>query len=47
MTRRIATPAGTLVLDSEGLAKAVRRDRELTSWFALALADDLVSSPAR
>ena len=41
MTRRVATPAGTLVLDSEGLAKAVRRDRELTSWLALALADDL------
>ncbi|MFE3449378.1 PIN domain-containing protein [Nonomuraea sp. NPDC059194] len=36
-----ATPGGTLVLDSEGLAKAVLRDRELTSWLALAKADDL------
>jgi len=41
MTRRIAKPAGTIVLDSDALAKAVRRDRELTSWIALALADDL------
>jgi predicted nucleic acid-binding protein len=29
------------VLDSEGLAKAVRRAREVTQWLALALADDL------
>jgi predicted nucleic acid-binding protein len=36
-----AVPAGTLVLDSEGLAKAVLRDREVTSWLALARADDL------
>lgn len=36
-----ARPAGTLVLDSEGLAKAVRHDRELTGWLALARADDL------
>jgi predicted nucleic acid-binding protein len=41
MTRSSATPAGTLVLDSEGLAKAVLRDREVTGWLALALADDL------
>lgn len=30
----------TLVLDCEGLAKAVRRDRELTAWLAAARADD-------
>jgi len=36
-----AASAGTLVLDSEGLAKAVQRDRALTAWLALAQADDL------
>ncbi|MEU3747939.1 MULTISPECIES: PIN domain-containing protein [Streptomyces] len=41
MTRPEATPGGTLVLDSEGLAKAVLRDREVTAWLALARADDL------
>ena len=41
MTRASATPAGTLVLDSEGLAKAVLRAREVTEWLALARADDL------
>jgi len=41
VSRASATPAGTLVLDSEGLAKAVRRAREVTQWLALALADDL------
>ncbi|MFF1919602.1 type II toxin-antitoxin system VapC family toxin [Streptomyces sp. NPDC058221] len=41
MTRSPAAPGGTLVLDSEGLAKAVRRDREVTAWLALARADDL------
>ncbi|MGF1430053.1 PIN domain-containing protein [Kitasatospora sp. LaBMicrA B282] len=41
MTREGAVPAGTLVLDSEGLAKAVLRDREVTAWLALARADDL------
>jgi predicted nucleic acid-binding protein len=30
----------TLVLDSEGLAKAVLRDRELTVWLAAARAED-------
>jgi predicted nucleic acid-binding protein len=30
----------TLVLDSEGLAKAVLRDRELTTWLAVARAAD-------
>ena len=30
----------TLVLDSEGLAKAVLRDRELTAWLAAARAGD-------
>jgi hypothetical protein len=29
-----------LVLDSEGLAKAVLRDRELTTWLAAARAAD-------
>ncbi|MET9463318.1 PIN domain-containing protein [Streptomyces sp. NPDC006544] len=41
MTRSPATPGGTLVLDSEGLAKAVLRDRGVTTWLALARADDL------
>lgn len=41
MTRSPATPGGTLVLDSEGVAKAVQRDRAVTAWLALARADDL------
>ena len=41
MTRSPALPGGTLVLDSEGLAKAVLRDRNVTGWLALARADDL------
>ncbi|MFH9042735.1 type II toxin-antitoxin system VapC family toxin [Streptomyces sp. NPDC017966] len=41
MNRSPAVPGGTLVLDSEGLAKAVLRDRAVTTWFALARADDL------
>ncbi|NJP65220.1 PIN domain-containing protein [Streptomyces spiramenti] len=42
MTRTpAAVPGGTLVLDSEGLAKAVQRDRAATTWLALARADDL------
>ncbi|MGW5739686.1 MULTISPECIES: PIN domain-containing protein [Streptomyces] len=42
MTRSpAAAPGGTLVLDSEGLAKAVLRDRTVTAWLALARADDL------
>jgi predicted nucleic acid-binding protein len=41
MTRSPAVPAGTLVLDSEGLAKAVLRERDVTGWLALARADDL------
>lgn len=40
MTRPPAVPGGTLVLDSEGLAKAVLRDREVTAWLALARVDD-------
>jgi predicted nucleic acid-binding protein len=32
---------GTLILDSEGLAKAVVRDRDVAGWLALARADDL------
>ncbi|EHR60525.1 type II toxin-antitoxin system VapC family toxin [Saccharomonospora cyanea] len=38
--RRQATPNGTLVLDGEGLAKVVARDRELTAWLGVAHADD-------
>lgn len=41
MSRPPAVPGGTLVLDSEGLAKAVLRDRTVTGWLALARADDL------
>jgi len=41
VTRSPATPGGTLVLDSEGLARAVLRDRAVTAWLALARADDL------
>ncbi|MER6999211.1 PIN domain-containing protein [Streptomyces sp. NPDC000410] len=41
MTRSSAVPGGTLVLDSEGLAKAVLRDRTVTGWLALARTDDL------
>jgi predicted nucleic acid-binding protein len=41
VTRSPAVPGGTLVLDSEGLARAVLRDREVTGWLALARADDL------
>ena len=41
MTPPRATPGGALVLDSEGLAKAVQRDRDVTGWLALARADDL------
>ncbi|MFD5884530.1 PIN domain-containing protein [Streptomyces sp. NPDC060334] len=41
MTRSPTIPGGTLVLDSEGLAKAVLRDRTVTAWLALARADDL------
>ena len=41
MTPVPAAPGGTLVLDSEGLAKAVQRDRDVTGWLALARADDM------
>ncbi|PPS89347.1 type II toxin-antitoxin system VapC family toxin [Streptomyces sp. MH60] len=41
MTRSPAVPGGTLVLDSEGLAKAVLRDRTVTGWLALARTDDM------
>ncbi|MFJ9825654.1 DNA-binding protein [Streptomyces sp. NPDC101160] len=41
MSRSPAVPGGTLVLDREGLAKAVLRDRTVTTWLALARADDL------
>ena len=41
MTNPAAVPGGTLLLDSEGLAKAVQREREATGWLALARADDM------
>lgn len=41
MTPRSADPSGTLVLDSQGLAKSVSRDRDVMGWLALAAADDL------
>ncbi|MEU0985082.1 DNA-binding protein [Streptomyces sp. NPDC005953] len=41
MTRSPATPGGTLVLDGEGLAKTVLRDRTITTWLVLAGTDDL------
>ncbi|WP_340559747.1 type II toxin-antitoxin system VapC family toxin [Streptomyces sp. GSL17-111] len=41
MNRAVATPGGTLVLDREGLAKAVLRDRGVTKWLELAREDDL------
>lgn len=43
MTSSPAIPGGTLALDSEGLAKAVLRDRTVTGWLARARAraDDL------
>ncbi|MEU9410963.1 PIN domain-containing protein [Streptomyces sp. NPDC048281] len=41
MSRSPAVPGGTLVLDSEGLAKAILRDRTVTAWLALARAEDL------
>ncbi|MFF9204665.1 DNA-binding protein [Streptomyces sp. NPDC014986] len=41
MTRSPAIPGGPLVLDSEGLARAVLRDRTVTGWLALARTDDL------
>jgi predicted nucleic acid-binding protein len=41
VTRSPTGPGGTLVLDSEGLAALVRRDRDVIAWLALARADDL------
>jgi hypothetical protein len=41
VTRERTVPGGTLVLDSDGLAKAVQRERDVTGWLALARADDL------
>lgn len=41
MTRSPAAPGGTLILDCEALAKAVARDREVTTWLAMARSDDL------
>jgi predicted nucleic acid-binding protein len=36
-----ATPNGTLVLDCEGLAKAVLRDRNVNEWLASAWDEDV------
>jgi len=41
VTHSPAVPGGTLILDGEGLARAVLRDRAVTTWLALARADDL------
>nr|MDT0661704.1 hypothetical protein [Micromonospora sp. DSM 115978] len=41
MTRPATLTGGTLVLDSEGLALAVQRDRDVNAWLALARADDM------
>ncbi len=41
MTPPKVTPAGTLVLDSEGLSKYVSRDRETVAWLAAAFARDV------
>jgi predicted nucleic acid-binding protein len=41
MTRSVTAPSGTLVLDSEGLSKAVLQDRDVVGWLALARADDM------
>jgi predicted nucleic acid-binding protein len=41
VTRSPTGPGGTLVLDSEGLAALVCRDRDVIAWLALARADDL------
>jgi predicted nucleic acid-binding protein len=41
MTRSAAVPDGTPVLDSEGLAKTVLRDRTVTDGLASPRADDL------
>lgn len=38
---RTAAPGGTLVLDSAGLAKAVQRDRDVTTWLSLAREEDM------
>lgn len=41
MTRKPAGDGGSLVLDSEGLARAVKRDRDVTAWLGWARADDM------
>jgi hypothetical protein len=41
MTPSVATPGGSLILDSEGLARAVLRDREVMEWLALARDEDM------
>src|SRR3954453_13301612 len=40
MTAAAFPSGGTLVLDSQGLAKAVQRDRGVNQWLALARAED-------
>jgi hypothetical protein len=41
MTRGTVMPGGTLVLDSEGLARAVLRDLDVMEWLALARSEDM------
>ncbi|TCO42237.1 hypothetical protein EV646_11460 [Kribbella antiqua] len=41
MTPSAATPGGSVILDSEGLARAVLRDREVMEWLALARDEDM------
>ena len=41
MSPSAATPSGSVILDSEGLARAVLRDREVMEWLALAREDDM------
>lgn len=41
MTRPGAASNGTLVLDSEGLSKAVLQDRDVMAWLAWARADNM------
>lgn len=40
MSPTLHRPNGTLVLDSQGLARAVLQDREITRWLVLSRADD-------
>jgi hypothetical protein len=41
MNPSVATSGGSLILDSEGLARAVLRDRDVMEWLALARDEDM------